>query len=298
MNHGSSTNTDGYLKLFTYDELKLVTRDFENQAWLGEGSYGKAYKGWVDNMTYSPCKKNTGLVVAVRRFQRFSMMFDPETLKKFCHPNVVKILGYCLEGHEAFLVYELMPNSNFDIDLGSGSVARLPLATRVKIAVGVARGIVFLHKTDDEVSKSELDRNKIMLDEDFTAKLSDYDVTMLVHGRYTEFYYSNEPGDYTPGCRPLLLQSNLSGFRVLFAEIITGERIPNEKRKNEIDHLVMRYGNKSLDDLADICFEICNEVDAESNMVTILKEHYKLTRNRMAKWLPDSRNRAYGNTSI
>ncbi|GJW95288.1 kinase RLK-Pelle-CrRLK1L-1 family protein, partial [Tanacetum coccineum] len=66
------------------------------------------------------------------------------------HPNIVKLIGYCLEGDVLFLVYEFMHNGNFEDCLHSGAVARLPLDTRVKMALGIARGLVFLHSTQDK----------------------------------------------------------------------------------------------------------------------------------------------------
>ncbi|KAI3670870.1 hypothetical protein L1987_87513 [Smallanthus sonchifolius] len=117
------------VKMFTYDELKLATRDFGKETCLGEGSYGKVYKGWVDEITYSPCKDDTGLLVAVKKLHRYKAS-NLETLKQFRHPNLVKLIGYCLECGDLFLVYEYMRKGNFEDLLRSGAVARLPLVTK------------------------------------------------------------------------------------------------------------------------------------------------------------------------
>ncbi|KAF5789215.1 putative protein kinase RLK-Pelle-CrRLK1L-1 family [Helianthus annuus] len=148
------------VKMFTYDELKLATRDFENETCLGEGRYGKVYKGWVDD---------TQLPTVVKKLYRCAP-FNLEVLKNFRHPNLVKLIGYCLEGEILFLVYEFMHKGNLEDLLHSGAVARLPLVTKVNILVEIARGIVFLqdtlsNRTWPRVTESPLYRHKILLDE-------------------------------------------------------------------------------------------------------------------------------------
>ncbi|KAI3754384.1 hypothetical protein L1987_54167 [Smallanthus sonchifolius] len=228
-NSGSSTNKDGGehqdishqngklvardLKTFTYSELKCASRNFGKDTLLGKGVHGAVYRGWIDKMTYSPCMHDTGLPIAIKRLNSYKF-FDPDMLKEFCHPNLVELIGYCLEGEQIFLVYEFMRNGNLKDLLWSGTIAQLPLFIKVKIVVGMARAIVFLHKTQDEVraypyhtgtvGEYRLHRHKILLDEDFTAKLLDYDVTKLVHGHYP----NNKDllsDDYYPGFKSKVL---------------------------------------------------------------------------------------------
>nr|XP_043625069.1 probable serine/threonine-protein kinase PBL10 [Erigeron canadensis] len=260
----------GDLIKFTYGEMARVTRNFGDHISLGKDGFGKLYKGWVDKMTYSPCKDDTGLPVVVRKLFQYRH-FDLEMMKKnYRHPNLVKLIGYCLEGEKLLLVHEFMHNGNFDELLGSGAVARLSLATKVKIAVGIARGIVFLNNMEN-FSESGLYRYKIMLDKEFTAKLSDYDVTKIVYGYCTCAYDKGDPSYYYPGCGPLLLQSNLSGFEVVFAEILTGKRIFLEK-----ENWLEFEENYYYKNLAKICYTSCNDMDSESRMLTILKEFDKM----------------------
>ncbi|PWA93403.1 serine/threonine/dual specificity protein kinase, catalytic domain-containing protein [Artemisia annua] len=253
------------VKRYTYDELKYATRDFGNDRFLGEGSYGKVYKGWINKKTYFPHKHSIGLPIAVNKLHRYRS-FDLQTLKEFRHPNLVKLIGYCLKGEQLFLVYEFVPNGNFRDLLWSGAVARLPLATKVKMAVGIARGIVFLHNTqlnkglgeEDQivqVDMSLLERHKILLDEEFTVKLSDYDVTKLVHGCYPSHDDWYNYGECYPGYK-----------------ILTGQPISTEKELRGIDCFFKKDIKKSLNDIAKLCFEICNEVNSESKMVTILEK--------------------------
>ncbi|XP_023730068.2 serine/threonine-protein kinase CDG1 isoform X1 [Lactuca sativa] len=227
------------LKSFKYSELTSATKNFGNDNLLSYKSFGKVYKGWIDRTTYSPSEDNTRLPVAIKRLDNYKCadQLDLEMMKEFIHPNLEKLIGYCLHGQKLFLVYEFMPNGNFEDLLDSGGVAQLPLVTKVKIAIGIARGIVFLHKTQDpvgsfisgSVSRSLLDRRKILLDEDFTAKLSGYDVIKLIRGFYPDetgrLRYGGISDSYPRWCGPLELQSDISGFTVVFAELVTGIQI-------------------------------------------------------------------------
>ncbi|XP_021981190.1 receptor-like protein kinase FERONIA isoform X2 [Helianthus annuus] len=211
------------LKSFSYDELTLATRDFGFQICLDERShYGMVYKGWVDKTTYTPFKDNTELPIVVKKLPYSHNKL--EMLKEFCHPNIVKPLGE----YYHFLVYEFKSNGNFEDLLLSGVVARLSLDIKVKILVGIARGTVFLKKpqlkkTWLKVGDSMLDRHKIWLDEDFTAKIADYD---------SNHYVLSNPDIERVD---LALECNLSGYKVIFMEVLIGERIFSSNRVAKIE---------------------------------------------------------------
>ncbi|KAL7590795.1 hypothetical protein Lser_V15G33135 [Lactuca serriola] len=69
------------------------------------------------------------------------------------------------------------------------------------------------------------------------------------------------------------LQSNLSGFIVVFAELLTGKRISDDVEFQKIDDLLIQHGKTSFVDIAQSCFGICNDVNSESKMLRILKEY-------------------------
>ncbi|KAI3495989.1 hypothetical protein L1887_38337 [Cichorium endivia] len=279
--HGESVATD--LKYFTYPELYCATRNFE------DGSYMTKSRGWINKTTYSPSEDNTGLPIVVKRIDLHKPAYQLE-LKEFCHPNLEKLIGYCLVGKpatEGFLVYEFMPTKSFSNLLHDKVLSRLPLVKKVKIAVGMARAIVYLNNIQDGtlmISHSSLDRHNILLDEDFTAKLSGYDITKLERGYYPRTIPPSkhlESGDYAPWVGISELQTDLSGFIVLFAEVLTGKHMSDEDEFQKIDDLFIQHGKFSLVDIAKSCFEICNEVDSESMMLRILEE----TRIRLCVFL-------------
>lgn len=114
------------------------------------------------------------------------------------------------------------------------------------------------------------------------AKLSDYDVTYIVKGQYDIAYPYYEGPE-------LVLQSNLSGYEVVFVEVLTGERL-NSSNIVKIDRFFRQNGKESLHHIAQLCFAICNEMDSESKMLTMLKEHDKLIRRRLKSWLSIQHN--------
>ncbi|GKC27836.1 probable receptor-like protein kinase isoform X1 [Tanacetum coccineum] len=250
------------VKLFTYGELECATWNFGFDTCLGVGTHGTVYKGWVDNTTNLPCKHDTGLLVSVIRLHSYELL-DLKMLKEFSHPNLVKFIGYCLFEDQLFLVHEFMLNGNFEDHLLSRAIAQLPLVTKVKIAVEIARGIRFLHVTEYDTSIrlheggtigiSRLNRHKILFDEDFTVKLAGYDITKLVHGHYPQSsrkFNGLVDGDYYPG---------------------SGEQIFSESKLEKIDLFWRQRQGISLSATAEICFEICNDVDSESKMLKLLK---------------------------
>ncbi|GJW68900.1 serine/threonine/dual specificity protein kinase, catalytic domain-containing protein [Tanacetum coccineum] len=105
----------GDIKVFTYAELKTAVRNFKNPAHLGSQS---KEKWWIDNTGYSPCMDDTGLPILVKIVDSH-ILSDLKKLKEFCHPNLVKVIGYC-KGETNLLVSEFVHNGNFENLLRSG----------------------------------------------------------------------------------------------------------------------------------------------------------------------------------
>jgi serine/threonine protein kinase len=109
------------VKAFTFNELKMATRNFSPQTMLGEGSLGATYKGWIDETTLAPAKEGTGMVVAVKKLNENAYYMDHQEwlakvkyIAQLSHPRLVKIIGYCLEDEQRLLVYEFMSCGSLD----------------------------------------------------------------------------------------------------------------------------------------------------------------------------------------
>lgn len=108
------------LRVFSLAELKTATKSFRTDYLLGQGGFGKVYKACVDERNLAPAKDDTGIIIAVKKLNSESVQgFDEwkaevNFLGRLSHPNLVKLLGYCLENNEHLLVYEFMSKGSLD----------------------------------------------------------------------------------------------------------------------------------------------------------------------------------------
>ncbi|KAJ0676501.1 putative transferase, protein kinase RLK-Pelle-RLCK-VIIa-2 family [Helianthus annuus] len=192
------------LKVYTYSDLKKCTRGFKSDMVLSVGWFGTVYKGWVDEKTLLPSKKWTGFTVAVKKLNHESVQGFQEWqsevnfLGRLCHPNVVKLLGYCREDRDLLLVYEFMKKGSLENHLyGRGSAVQ-PLSwnLRLKIAIGATQGLAFLHSSYDNViyrdikaSNIFIKASNILLDRNYNAKISDFGLAKLAPSRGVDYVY-------------------------------------------------------------------------------------------------------------
>eukprot|EP00253_Pinus_taeda_P001122 PITA_01122 len=166
------------MTLFSYDELRSATDSFSEHRLLGNGGYGTVYEA----------KFSDGHVAAVkilnyqnnRRFEQFYN--EVRILAKARHPNLVELRGFCLEGRDLILVYELLPNGTLEEHLvGTRGHAPMPWATRVAIAIEVAEALAYLHGTvSPPIFHRDVKSSNILLDNAFHAKLADFGLSRLV----------------------------------------------------------------------------------------------------------------------
>jgi hypothetical protein len=144
-------NISSHLRKFTFNDLKLSTRNFRPESLLGEGGFGCVFKGWIEENGTAPVKPGTGLTVAVKTLNPDGLQGHKEWLAEInflgnlLHPNLVKLVGYCIEDDQRLLVYEFMPRGSLENHLFRRSLP-LPWSIRMKIALGAAKGLSFLHE--------------------------------------------------------------------------------------------------------------------------------------------------------
>nr|GEW87543.1 serine/threonine/dual specificity protein kinase, catalytic domain-containing protein [Tanacetum cinerariifolium] len=172
------------LKVFKFVDLECATRNFSQGLNLGLGRFGELFIGWVDEKSFAPSRCGDGIAVVVKRrgsssFQGYHQCLEAEMnfLGQLTHPNIVSLLGYCNHGDENFLVCEYMESRSLDIFLFTNAPdISKPLSwrKRLKIMIGVARGLKYLHSSKDQVVCRGVHSSDILLDQDFNAKLLDF----------------------------------------------------------------------------------------------------------------------------
>ncbi|KAL7153666.1 hypothetical protein ABFS83_04G184100 [Erythranthe nasuta] len=170
------------LKDFTFSDLKNATRNFRPDSVLGGGGFGSVFKGWVDENSFIAAKPGTGMIVAVKKLHQESFQGHREWLAEvnylgqFSHPNLVKLIGYCLEDDYRLLVYEFMPRGSLENHLFRRGSYFQPLSwgLRLKVALGAAKGLAFLHSDESGVIYRDFKTSNILLDSNYNAKLSDF----------------------------------------------------------------------------------------------------------------------------
>ncbi|GMP49360.1 hypothetical protein CsSME_00016369 [Camellia sinensis var. sinensis] len=160
------------LKSFSFSDLKMATRNFRPDSVLGEGGFGSVFKGWIDENSFTASKPGTGIVIAVKRlnqegFQgRKEWLAEVNYLGQFYHPHLVKLIGYCLEDEHRLLVYEFMPRGSLENHLFRRGSYFQPLSwnLRLRVAIGAAKGLAFLHSAETKVIYRDFKTSNILLD--------------------------------------------------------------------------------------------------------------------------------------
>lgn len=228
---------------FTFRELAAATRGFKEVNLLGEGGFGRVFKGRLDS----------GELVAVKQlnhdgaqgFQEF--IVEVLMLSLLHHSNLVTLTGYCTDGDQRLLVYEYMPMGSLEDHLFDLEADQPPLSweTRIKIAVGAARGLEYLHcKANPPVIYRDLKSANILLDADFNPKLSDFGLAKLGPVGDNTHVSTRVMGTYGY-CAPeyamsgkLTLKSDIYSFGVVLLELITGRKAIDMTKKPGEQNLV------------------------------------------------------------
>ncbi|KAK2633829.1 hypothetical protein Ddye_028621 [Dipteronia dyeriana] len=221
---------------FTFRELAAATKNFRADCLLGEGGFGRVYKGRLDS---------TNQVVAIKQLDRNGLQGNREFLVEVLmlsllhHPNLVNLIGYCADGDQRLLVYEFMPLGSLEDHLHDlpPDKKRLDWNTRMKISAGAAKGLEYLHdKASPPVIYRDLKCSNILLGEDYHPKLSDFGLAKLGPVGDNTHVSTRVMGTYGY-CAPeyamtgqLTLKSDVYSFGVVLLEIITGRKAIDNAR--------------------------------------------------------------------
>uniref|UniRef100_A0A804PJG9 non-specific serine/threonine protein kinase n=1 Tax=Zea mays TaxID=4577 RepID=A0A804PJG9_MAIZE len=229
---------------FTFRELATATRNFRPECFLGEGGFGRVYKGRLES---------TGQVVAIKQLNRDGLQGNREFLVEVLmlsllhHQNLVNLIGYCADGDQRLLVYEYMPSGSLEDHLHDIPLDKeaLDWNTRMKIAAGAAKGLEYLHdKANPPVIYRDFKSSNILLDESFHPKLSDFGLAKLGPVGDKSHVSTRVMGTYGY-CAPeyamtgqLTVKSDVYSFGVVLLELITGRRAIDSTRPHGEQNLV------------------------------------------------------------
>ncbi|KAF8026919.1 hypothetical protein BT93_F3415 [Corymbia citriodora subsp. variegata] len=298
-NHGSSISANDLssslvgsnLHIFTLVELKTVTHNFSKINYLGEGGFGVVYKGMIHDGLRPELKAQ---VVAVKMLDLDGTQGHREWLAEVIflgqlrHPHLVTLIGYCCEDEHRLLVYQFMERGNLEDQLFKRYSSPLPWLTRIKIAIGAAKGLAFLHEEEKPVIYRDLKASNVLLDSDYNAKLSDFGlavdgpqgdnthVTAQVMG--TQGYAA--PEYISTG--HLTAMSDVYSFGVVLLELITGRRSVDNSRPTGERDLVnwarpMLKDAHKLDKIVDLRLE--GLYSTEGAKKAVLLAHQCLSKN-------------------
>ncbi|KAM2607904.1 hypothetical protein TB2_036401 [Malus domestica] len=214
---------------FHLGTLETATNKFSEDNKLGEGGFGAVFRGMLIN----------GQEIAVKRLSKSSgqgvQEFKNEVVlvAKLQHRNLVRLLGFCLEGEETLLVYEYVPNKSLDYFLFEHKKReQLDWLSRTMIIGGIARGILYLHEDSRlRVIHRDLKASNILLDSNMNPKISDFGMARMfgvddqIEGntkRIVGTYGYMAPEYAMEGLYSV--KSDVFSFGVLLLEIITGRR--------------------------------------------------------------------------
>ncbi|KAL1307735.1 hypothetical protein HN51_049633 [Arachis hypogaea] len=248
------------LKSFSFSDLKEATKNFRRENLIGEGGFGFVYKGWIDENTFAPTKPGTGIVAAIKKLKPESFQGHQEWLAEvnylgqLHHENLVRLIGYCLEGKNRLLVYEFMQKGSLENHLFRKGVQPIPWIMRINIAIAVARGLAFLHSLDSNIIFRDLKASNVLLDSDFNAKISDFGLardgptgdnthvsTRIIgtHGYAAPEYVAT--GHLTP-------RSDVYSFGVVLLELLTGRRVVENEKEGIPEETLVDWARPFLSD--------------------------------------------------
>ncbi|PWA97108.1 protein kinase-like domain, Concanavalin A-like lectin/glucanase domain protein [Artemisia annua] len=225
------------MRLYTYKDLQIATQYFSPESKIGEGGFGSVYKGTLKD----------GSVVAIKVLSDESRQGVREFLTEITvisdiqQENLVKLHGYCVEEDHRILVYGFLKNGSLDQTLlGSGHCSiKFTWEIRRKICIGVAKGLAYLHEEiQPHIIHRDIKASNILLDEDFTPKISDFGLAKLFpsHLTHVSTRIAGTQGYLAPEYAirgQLTRKADIYSFGILLLEIVTGR--PNQNRRLPVE---------------------------------------------------------------
>jgi len=211
---------------FTYDELATATGGFSQANLLGQGGFGYVHKGILPNGREVAVKSlKSGSGQGEREFQA-----EVEIISRVHHRHLVSLVGYCIADGQRMLVYEFVPNSTLEHHLHVNGQPVMDWETRLRIAVGSAKGLAYLHEDcHPRIIHRDIKAANILLDNNYEAMVADFGLAKLSSDNFTHVStrvmgtFGYLAPEYASSGK-LSEKSDVFSFGVMLLELITGRR--------------------------------------------------------------------------
>ncbi|VAH71536.1 unnamed protein product [Triticum turgidum subsp. durum] len=244
--------------VFDFHQILEATVNFSEENKLGQGGFGPVYKGHLPD----------GNEIAVKRLDSHSQQGfiefknEVELIAKLQHRNLVRLMGCCSQGEEKILVYEYLSNKSLDFFIfDENRKALLDWDIRLAIIVGIAEGLLYLHKHSRlHVIHRDLKPSNILLDSEMNAKISDFGLAKIFSSNNTEANATRKVVGTLGYMAPeyafhglFSIKSDVFSFGVLTLEILSGKRNSHECGNfiNILGHAWQLFEEESWVDLID-----------------------------------------------
>lgn len=252
----------GQLKRFAWRELQVATDNFSDKNVLGQGGFGKVYKGVFGD----------GTKIAVKRLTDYespggeaAFLREVEMISVAVHKNLLRLIGFCTTPSERLLVYPFMQNLSVAYRLREFKTGEpvLDWSSRKRIALGTARGLEYLHEhCNPKIIHRDVKAANVLLDEDFEAVVGDFGLAKVVDVRRTSVttQVRGTMGHIAPeylSTGKSSERTDVFGYGIMLLELVTGQRAIDFSRLEEeddvllLDHVKKLQREKKLDAIVD-----------------------------------------------
>ncbi|KAF0903892.1 hypothetical protein E2562_029975 [Oryza meyeriana var. granulata] len=221
---------EGSLVVFRYRFQQYVTKNFSER--LGKGSFGSVCKGSLPDGTLIAVKKLDSVSQGDKQFRA-----EVSTIGTIQHVNLIQLLGFCSERSMKMLVYEFMPNGSLDRHLFGSTPVTLSWKTRYQIALGIAKGLAYLHeKCRSLIIHCDIKPENVLLDANFMPKIADFGLAKLLGRDFSRVLTTMRGtiGYLAPewiNGTAITAKADVFSYGMMLFEIISGDRNADWHRK-------------------------------------------------------------------
>lgn len=239
---------------FTFEELERATDRFSDANLLGQGGFGYVHRGMLPNGKEIAVKQlKTGSGQGEREFQA-----EVEIISRVHHKHLVSLVGYCITGDKRLLVYEFVPNNTMEFHLHAKGRSVMDWPTRLKIALGAAKGLAYLHEDcHPKIIHRDIKAANILLDYKFEAKVADFGLAKLFVDNNTHVStrvmgtFGYLAPEYAASGK-LSEKSDVFSYGVMLLELITGRR-PVDTTNSYMDDSLVDWARPMLTHAMEEC---------------------------------------------